>query len=157
MGNNSKAEFNRAAEGSCLAWPQMGAFRDEPEAPMPTVIRFNERRYLASGVKLPELFDQIPEPIAYFDPDNRLSACNLSFRSAFPVVIESELLRRAGAGSVANPSALPQLARTEPADAQSSSAPTLPASASPQTGDFQPEIRRMHDGGTLIAFHDMSA
>ena len=73
---------------------------------MPTVIRFNERRYLASGVKLPELFDQIPEPIAYFDPDNRLSACNLSFRSAFPVVIESELLRRAGAGPAANPSAV---------------------------------------------------
>ena len=54
---------------------------------MPTVIRFNDRRYLASGVNLTELFDQIPEPVAYFDPDNRLSACNLSFRSTFPVVI----------------------------------------------------------------------
>jgi signal transduction histidine kinase len=135
----------------------MGAFRDEPETPMPTVIRFNERRYLASGVKLPELFDQIPEPIAYFDPDNRLSACNLSFRSAFPVVIESEFLRRAGTEPAANPSALPQLARAEPADAQSGSARIVPAPASPQTNDFQPEIRRMQDGGTLIAFRDMSA
>jgi signal transduction histidine kinase len=135
----------------------MGAFRDEPETPMPTVIRFNERRYLASGVKLPELFDQIPEPIAYFDPDNRLSACNLSFRNAFPVVIESEFLRRAGTGSAANPSTLPQLAPTAPADAPSSIVRNVPASASPQTGDFQPEIRRTHDGGTLIAFHDMSA
>ena len=33
----------------------------------------------------------------------------------------------------------------------------MPAPASPQTGDFQPEIRRTPDGGTLIAFRDMSA
>lgn len=140
----------------------MGAFRDEPETPMPTVIRFNERRYLASGVKLPELFDQIPEPIAYFGPDNRLSACNLSFRSAFPVVIESELLRRAGAGPAANPSAvghnlLPRFSWSEPADTQSRSVRNVPALAPPQASDFQPEIRRTHDGGTLIAFRDMSA
>ena len=57
---------------------------------MPTVVRLDQKRYLASGVDLKELFDQIPQPIAYFDANNRLGACNLSFRDAFPVVIESE-------------------------------------------------------------------
>jgi two-component system, cell cycle sensor histidine kinase PleC len=137
---------------------QMGAFRDEPETPMPIVIRFDEKRYLASEVKLPELFDQIPEPIAYFDPDNRLSACNLSFRSAFPVVIESELLRRAGAGSVVNPPAIGHTrSAREPAQALISGARNLPALATPQGRDLLPEIRRTHDGGTLIAFRDISA
>ena len=71
---------------------------------MPTVIRFNKQRYLASGVNLSELFDQIPEPIAYFDADDRLSACNLSFRNHFPIVIESEFLKRAAAGPVSSQS-----------------------------------------------------
>jgi len=69
---------------------------------MPTVIRFNKKRYLASGVNLSELFDQIPEPIAYFDADERLSACNLSFRNHFPIVIESEFLKRASKGAVSS-------------------------------------------------------
>src|SRR5258708_35622241 len=67
---------------------------------MPTVIRFSRRRYLASVTDVTELFDQIPEPIAYFDSDNRLSACNLSFRDNFPVVIESDFLRRVSNGPV---------------------------------------------------------
>jgi signal transduction histidine kinase len=140
----------------------MGAFRNEPEAPMPTVIRFNERRYLASGVNLTELFDQIPEPVAYFDPDNRLSACNLSFRSTFPVVIESEFLRRAGAAQSANPSvagqnALVRYAGAESATAQSSIPKNFPISASSHTSDLQPEVHRTRDGGTLITLRDMSA
>src|SRR5260221_12373851 len=69
---------------------------------MPTVIRFQKQRYLASGIDLSELFDQIPEPIAYFDADNRLSACNLSFRNHFPVVIEAEFLKRASSGPVSS-------------------------------------------------------
>ena len=62
---------------------------------MPTIVRLDQKKYLASGVDLKELFDQIPQPIAYFDANNRLGACNLSFRDAFPVVIESEFLKRA--------------------------------------------------------------
>src|ERR1700730_3793711 len=123
----------------------MGAFRNEPETPMPTVIRFNERRYLASGVNLTELFDQIPEPFAYFGPDNRLSACNLSFRSTFPVVIESEFLRRAGAGPDANQSnvgrnALARYAGAESANAQTGIARSFPGPVSPYTSDLQPEV-----------------
>ena len=73
---------------------------------MPTVVRLDQKRYLASGVDLKELFDQIPQPIAYFDANNRLGACNLSFRDAFPVVIESEFLKRASIGPASNHSPL---------------------------------------------------
>ena len=73
---------------------------------MPTVIRFNKKRYLASGVNLNELFDQIPEPIAYFDADNRLGACNLSFRDNFPIVVEADFLKRASSGPVSGQSTI---------------------------------------------------
>jgi signal transduction histidine kinase len=122
---------------------------------MPTVIRFSRRRYLASGIDLDELFDQIPDPIAYFDADNRLSACNLSFRDHFPVVIESDFLRRASMGPVSAHSrighnALPaRLALSGPTPAN------LPV-ATPQS-DFEPHIRRTPDGGTLLTFRDQSA
>ena len=90
---------------------------------MPTVIRFNKKRYLASGVNLNELFDQIPEPIAYFDSDNRLGACNLSFRDNFPIVVEADFLKRASSGPVSGQSAisydaLSRLARNELTDAR---------------------------------------
>src|SRR5882762_424908 len=96
----------------------MGAFGRKPEARMPTVVRLDQKRYLASGVDLKELFDQIPQPIAYFDANNRLGACNLSFRDAFPVVIESEFLKRASIGPAGNQSnvsygALTRLTRPE--------------------------------------------
>ena len=104
MGNHLDPDSVRAKSGhvghmACLV---KGALRKDPETLMPTVIRFNKRRYLASGVNLSELFDQIPEPIAYFDADERLSACNLSFRNHFPIVIESEFLKRASKGAVSS-------------------------------------------------------
>ncbi|HET7085656.1 MAG TPA: HAMP domain-containing sensor histidine kinase [Rhizomicrobium sp.] len=140
---------------------------------MPTVIRFNKKRYLASGVNLNELFDQIPEPIAYFDADNRLGACNLSFRDNFPIVVEYDFLRRASAGPVsgrANLSydSLPRLARNELAEArasltgpgalpgQASPPAALPATISTRRSDFEPEIRKTPDGGTLLTFRDLT-
>ncbi len=117
---------------------------------MPTVIRFNKKRYLASGTDLNELFDQIPEPIAYFDADNRLSACNLSFRNNFPVVIESDFLRRASSGPVSGRA--PLLASAELTGPR---APNLPATI--HRSDFEPHARRMPDGGTLLTFRDLSA
>jgi hypothetical protein len=73
-----------------------------------TIVRLNEKRYAAPRINLGELFDQIPTPMAYFDSNNCLGACNLSFRNAFPVVVESEFLTRAGYGLVrAKRSALP--------------------------------------------------
>src|SRR6478736_4001656 len=83
-----------------------GAFRKRPETLMPTVIRFNKKRYLASGINLTELFDQIPEPIAYFDADNRLGACNLSFRDNFPIVVEADFLKRASSGPLSGQSTI---------------------------------------------------
>ena len=127
---------------------------------MPTVIRFNKRRYVASGVNLSELFDQIPEPIAYFDGDDRLSACNLSFRNHFPIVIESEFLKRASIGSAGNQSpnqsnvsygALSRFGRTEP-----SQTGNLPATLSTTRGDFEPHLHNFPDGGTLLVLRDVS-
>jgi two-component system, cell cycle sensor histidine kinase PleC len=129
---------------------------------MPTVIRFNKKRYLSSGIDLTELFDQIPEPIAYFDADNRLGACNLSFRDNFPVVIESDFLRRASIGPVSGKSnvshgSVPQHARRELAKMRESVTANLPATVSMQQSDFEPHVRRTPDGGTLLTFHDLSA
>ena len=117
---------------------------------MPTVIRFNKRRYLASGIDLTELFDQIPEPIAYFDADNQLGACNLSFRNNFPVVIESDFLRRASHGPI---SSHPQPAHLQSTELTGPHATSVPAIR----GDFEPQIRRTPDGGTLLTFRDLSA
>ena len=109
---------------------------------MPTVIRLDERRTLASGINLTELFDRIPEPIAYFDADDRLRACNQSFRSSFPVVIESEFLRLAGADAQGR-------------DTSGRVAGNFPQP--PRTHGLQPEVRRTDDGGTWITLRDMSA
>ena len=132
---------------------------------MPTVIRFNKKRYLASGVNLNELFDQIPEPIAYFDADNRLGACNLSFRDNFPIVVESDFLKRASSGPVSGQSnisydSLTRLARHELADARAnlstaSSPPSAPPAAT-RPSDFEPELRKTADGGTLLTFRDLA-
>jgi two-component system cell cycle sensor histidine kinase PleC len=115
----------------------------------------DQKRYLASGVDLKELFDQIPQPIAYFDANNRLGACNLSFRDAFPVVIESEFLKRASIGPANNHSnvsygALARLGHHEPAAAN------LPATMSTSRGDFQPHMHKFPDGGTLLVLRDVS-
>src|SRR3954468_741597 len=133
---------------------------------MPTVIRFNKKRYLASGVNLNELFDQIPEPIAYFDADNRLGACNLSFRDNFPIVAEADFLKRASSGPVSGQStisydALSRLARNELAEASTNltaGSPPLALPATVPTGpsDFEPELRRTADGGTLLTFRDLA-
>jgi signal transduction histidine kinase len=131
---------------------------------MPTVIRFNKKRYLASGVNLNELFDQIPEPIAYFDADNRLGACNLSFRDNFPIVVEADFLKRATSGPVSGQSTisydtLSRLARNELADARvnlTTGSATLPVTVSNRPSDFEPELRRTPDGGTLLTFRDLT-
>ena len=127
---------------------------------MPTVVRLDQKRYLASGVDLKQLFDQIPQPIAYFDANNRLGACNLSFRDAFPVVIESEFLKRASTGSAGNQSpnqsnvsygALSRFGRMEP-----SQTGNLPATLSTARGDFEPHMHKFPDGGTLLVLRDVS-
>ncbi|MEO8300454.1 MAG: HAMP domain-containing sensor histidine kinase [Rhizomicrobium sp.] len=123
---------------------------------MPTVVRLDQKRYLASGVDLKELFDQIPQPIAYFDANNHLGACNLSFRDAFPVVIESEFLKRASIGPANNQSnvsygALARLGHTEPVQTGN-----LPATMSTARGDFQPHMHKFPDGGTLLVLRDVS-
>jgi len=126
---------------------------------VPTIVRLDQKKYLASGVDLKELFDQIPQPIAYFDANNRLGACNLSFRDAFPVVIESEFLKRASIGPASNQSptqsnvsygALSRFSRPEPAPGN------LPAALSTARGAFEPHMHKFPDGGTLLVLHDVA-
>jgi len=128
---------------------------------MPTVIRFNKKRYLASGVNLSELFDQIPEPIAYFDADERLSACNLSFRNHFPIVIESEFLKRASKGAVSSQAGTSAPSRFLPPAVNPSGEDqpvSLPATISTaRKNDFLPDIRKTADGGTLLTLRDLSS
>src|SRR5690242_11666614 len=128
---------------------------------MPTVIRFNQKRYLASGVNLSELFDQIPEPIAYFDADERLSACNLSFRNHFPIVIESEFLKRASQGPVSSQAGAHAPSRYLP-PAVNPSGEDLPVSlpatiSTARKNDFLPDIRKTPEGGTLLTLRDLSS
>ena len=122
---------------------------------MPTVIRFSRTRYLASGIDVTELFDQIPEPIAYFDADNRLSACNLSFRDNFPVVIESDFLRRASSWPVAGHSAMGHASLPVRLALPGSTTANLPAAV--RQSNFEPHVSRTPDGGTLLTFRDQSA
>jgi len=132
---------------------------------MPTVIRFNKKRYLASGVNLSELFDQIPEPIAYFDADERLAACNLSFRNHFPIVIESEFLKRVTAGPVSSQagSRAPSQFLPPPTNLLGNPSGTgtpvsLPATiTTARKNDFAPDIRKTPDGGTLLTLRDLSS
>ena len=112
---------------------------------MPTVVRLDERRHSTPAVNLGEVFDQIPTPIAYFDSNNRLAACNLSFRNAFPVVIESEFLMRASAGTV--------LAKS---DAPESLSQAVTAYSPVRYGLDAPDVRRTPDGGKLLTFGDVS-
>ena len=128
---------------------------------MPTVIRFNKKRFVASGVNLSDLFDQIPEPIAYFDSDDRLSACNLSFRNHFPIVIESEFLKRASAGPVSSQTGGGTSARLLP-PAVNPSGESLPVSlpatiSTAKKSDFAPDLRKTPDGGTLLTLRDLSS
>ena len=127
---------------------------------MPTVIRFNQAAAFASGANPAELFDQIPEPMAYFDSANRLTACNMSFRSAFPVVIESEFLRRAGEAQ--SPSQIRAEDSSPPANSgwaitRKSIANDVQALATLPTKGLEPELRRTQDGGTWITLRDKSA
>ncbi len=129
---------------------------------MPSVIRFKKSRYLAPSVDLTELFDQIPQPMAYFDADNRLSACNLSFRNNFPVVIESQFLRRAGAGPATgqfndNGGDASRLMPAPLAKPRAALNPGPPVASSARRGDLEPHLCKLPDGGTLMTFRDQTA
>jgi two-component system cell cycle sensor histidine kinase PleC len=111
-------------------------------------------------VNLTDLFDQIPEPIAYFDSDDRLSACNLSFRNHFPIVIESEFLKRASAGPVSSQAGTPSTRLLPPAvNPSGESLPvSLPATiTTAKKSDFAPDVRKTPDGGTLLTLRDLSS
>ena len=104
---------------------------------MPTVIRFDQAEYWPSQqAQLAQVLDHLPEPLAWFDSDRQLGVCNQSFRQHFPVIIESEFVRRL----------------------EQNAGETCPrgdfTAACPTAGT--PRLRQTPDGGTLVTFHDAS-
>jgi two-component system cell cycle sensor histidine kinase PleC len=120
---------------------------------VPTVLRLNENSYTAPDIKVARLFDQILEPIAFFDADNHLTACNLSFRNAFPVLIESEFLKRVSADSsfVRDDESLHLLPPGPKANTAIINFGEAPTNVS------APDARRMPNGGTFLTFGKSTA
>ena len=120
---------------------------------MPTIVRLGADRYSAFGVDLACLFEDWPEPLAFFDADNRLSLCNSRFRENFPVVIESEFVRRYG---LLADDRRASRAVARPGDRrQGQAAPGLEQPVQPpaHVGNALPAvICRMPGGGTLLRF-----
>lgn len=44
------------------------------------------------GIDFEQLFDRLPDPAAYVGPDDRIRACNQSFRDRFPRLIENRFV-----------------------------------------------------------------
>ncbi|MBN9587469.1 MAG: hypothetical protein BGN85_06990 [Alphaproteobacteria bacterium 64-11] len=115
---------------------------------MPTVIRLTREGPPGKNLDFSGLFDAVPEPIAYFGPDRRLSACNRRFRELFPVVVEERLLQ-----------CLPQDSGTSFASIMAPTNPGLaPSRPCPDfiTGGqrLQPQARTLSDGGMLVSFEN---
>jgi len=131
---------------------------------MPTVIRFNDERWNAADADLADVLDELPEPLAYFDSSRRLSVCNRSFREAFPVILESEFVRRLEEHAAIDGDPAP----IQKADGRGLSCLRGPAgefaAGNLTTGNWprprsnahhlMPRARRTDDGGTLITYHD---
>ena len=97
---------------------------------MASVIRFDgkSKKWTGNREDLANVLDHLPEPLAYFNADQELTACNQRFRDAFPVVIEQEFLRRHGGASNLGTPSVDMVPRTRPTD----------------------------DGGTLITYHNIA-
>jgi signal transduction histidine kinase len=116
---------------------------------MPTVIRLNQDGPPGKDLDFSGLFDAIPEPIAYFGPDRKLTACNRRFRELFPVVVEERLQQY-----------LPRETGNAFASALVANDAVL-ASSSPYPGilvgdkRLQPHTRLLANGGMLVNFEDV--
>jgi signal transduction histidine kinase len=116
---------------------------------MPTVIRLAKDASPGNNLDFSGLFDAVPEPVAYFGPDRKLSACNRRFRELFPVVVEERLLQ-----------CLPPESGTCFA---STTVPTISGLApSYRCPDFviggqrlQPQALSLADGGMLVSFENV--
>jgi signal transduction histidine kinase len=125
---------------------------------MPSVIRFNKERWAAEDVNLADVLDELPEPLAYFDASRRLSACNRSFRESFPVLLESEFVRRLEQHAM-DKGHDGEIAWTQGQQVCSRGPLTEAAEAGwprPRSNRHAmvPRARRTADGGTLVTYHD---
>ena len=111
---------------------------------MPTVIRFDQAEYWPSEQAQPaQVLDHLPEPLAWFDSDRQLGVCNQSFRQHFPVIIESEFVRR-----LEQAPRIGEKGEACPRGDLATAHPCLTAGT--------PRVRQTPDGGTLVTFHDAS-
>jgi signal transduction histidine kinase len=115
---------------------------------MPTVIRLNQDSPPGKNLDFSGLFDAIPEPIAYFGPDRKLTACNRRFRELFPVVVEERLQQY-----------LPREAGSAFASALVANDAAMAPSPYPDImvggKRLQPHTRLLANGGMLVNFEDV--
>jgi len=116
---------------------------------MPVVLRLGPQPMPAEA-DFALLFDNLPDPIAYLDPDLKIRACNRRFRERFPVLIESRFVAPLRAflkdkdQAVDGPCTLPV---TGPARQLMTFAKNRPA--------LEPRVTRLSDGGLLVVFRPM--
>lgn len=118
---------------------------------MPVVLRLGPEPMPAEA-DFALLFDNLPDPIAYLDPDLKIRACNRKFRERFPVLIESRFVAPLRAflkdkdHSADGPRTLPV---TGPARQLMTFGNHRPA--------LEPRVTRLPDGGLLVVFRPMGS
>lgn len=110
---------------------------------MPTVLNLGSNPPAAEGVDFRELFESLPDPAAYVAPDNRVAACNRSFRERFPVLIESRFLKPLQ-NALEMGGSLPVV---QPKRQSIAGGGTWPA--------LEPRVTRLACGGALVVFHPL--
>src|ERR1700761_958001 len=131
---------------------------------MPSVVHLSAEHHASRKTNNSSLLDEIPEPLAYFDSENRLEACNRSFRSAFPTIIEEHFVRRLENHSLEAMDGWlwKEGDSSDPNFPVGSRSELVEAARAQLRGhipnpNMVPRIRKTSDGGTLVTFQDISA
>jgi signal transduction histidine kinase len=126
---------------------------------MPNVVHLSADQRKGTDAKLADALDELPQPFAYFDSENRLTACNRAFRCAFPTVAEKHFVKRVGESCLDDESWLWRDSREQ------NSGPSNPTFAERaeqfnahmggRPANMLPRLHPDRDGGTLISFEDV--
>ena len=129
---------------------------------MPIVVHLSAEHDASRQTNDQGLLDELPEPFAYFDSENRLEVCNRSFRSAFPRIIEEHFVRRLKDHSLEAMDGWlwREGQRPDPNFPIRSRSELVEAVGTEFPGDIPnmvPRIQKTSDGGTLVTFQDVSS
>lgn len=118
---------------------------------MPIVLRFGSEP-MPPQADFAVLFDGLPDPVVYLDPDLTVKACNRKFRERFPVLIESQFVAPLRALLDDNGHA---------ADAPFNLPLVPPARQSMMPGRnrlaLEPRVSKLPKGGLLIVFRPVGS